>query len=222
MSGCRIVVVPPFDSVSYAQIEAEVLQSFNRSDIVTPDEVRGGYSTLAEAVLTDSRYILVPTAGAPAPAETYIGPTSAHMLLLFMPCLLSKFGPSYGLSRLCKCTQNTACAPVCCSGPGWPALDNLWGKLFLVWTPESFHDYLNLYPNLENALCFVSSVDGNSGDDGGTTVTDPAGVFIQTYDGLSWSSPVTADEVSSFDARVRSLTYYSSDQLSATVSILQI
>ena len=93
---------------------------------------------------------------------------------------------------------------MCCSGPGWPALDSLWGKVFLVWTPESFHDYLNLYPNLENALCFVSSVDGNSGDDGGTTVTDPAGVFIQTFDGLDWTSPVTADEISRFDARVRS------------------
>ena len=83
-------------------------------------------------------------------------------------------------------------------------METLWGKLFLVWTPESFHDYLNLYPNLENALCFVSSVDGNSGDNGGVTVTDPAGVFIQTNDGLSWSSPVTADQISSFDARVRS------------------
>ena len=83
-------------------------------------------------------------------------------------------------------------------------MDTLWGKLFFVWTPESFHDYLNLHPNLENALCFVSSVDGNSGDDGGTTSTDPAGVFIQTLDGLGWSSPVTADEISSFDARVRS------------------
>lgn len=91
---------------------------------------------------------------------------------------------------------------MCCSGPGWPALDTLRGKLFLVWTPESFHDYLNLYPNLENALCFVSSVDGNSGDDGGTTVTDPAGVFIQTYDGLSWSSPVTAAEIAAFETRV--------------------
>lgn len=91
---------------------------------------------------------------------------------------------------------------LCCSGPGWPALDTLRGRLFLVWTPESFHDYLNLYPNLENALCFVSSVDGNSGDDGGTTVTDPAGVFIQTYDGLSWSSPVTAAEIAAFESRV--------------------
>ena len=89
-----------------------------------------------------------------------------------------------------------------CSGPGWPALDTLRGRFFLVWTPESFHDYLNLYPNLENALCFVSSVDGNSGDDGGTTVTDPAGVFIQTYDGLSWSSPVTAAEIAAFETRV--------------------
>ena len=99
---------------------------------------------------------------------------------------------------------------MCCSGPGWPALDTLRGRLFLVWTPESFHDYLNLYPNLENALCFVSSVDGNSGDDGGTTVTDPAGVFIQTYDGLSWSSPVTAAEIAAFETRVSlALTAYS-------------
>ena len=96
-------------------------------------------------------------------------------------------------------------ACVCCSGPGWPALDTLWGRLFFVWTPESFHDYLNLYPNLENALCFVSAVDGNSGDNGGTTVTDPAGVFIQTYDSLNWSSPVTADEILSFEARVSPL-----------------
>lgn len=124
-----------------------------------------------------------------------------------MACI--KWLTSFGLSLLCAphkhvlVTHNTVCVLVCCSGPGWPALDTLWGKLFLVWTPESFLDYLNLYPNLENALCFVSSVDGNSGDDGGTTATDPAGVFIQTYDGLSWSSPVTADEISSFDARVR-------------------
>ena len=95
---------------------------------------------------------------------------------------------------------------MCCSGPGWPALDTLWGKIFFVWTPESFHDYLQLYPNLENALCFVSAVDGNSGDDGGTTVTDPAGVFIQTYDSLSWSSPVTAAQISSFTKRVSSLS----------------
>ena len=91
-----------------------------------------------------------------------------------------------------------------CSGPGWPLLDTLWGRLFLVWTPESFHDYLNLYPNLEHALCFVSSVDGNSGDDGGVTASDPASVFIQTFDSLSWSSPVTADEITSFESRVRS------------------
>ena len=101
------------------------------------------------------------------------------------------------------CTFRVTC--VCCSGPGWPALDTLWGRLFFVWTPESFHDYLNLYPNLENALCFVSAVDGNSGDDGGTTVTDPAGVFIQTYDSLAWSSPVTADQISSFESRVSPL-----------------
>ena len=50
-------MVPDFDAAtSYQQIEAEVLELFNRSDIVTPDEVRGNYSTLAEAVLTDSRY----------------------------------------------------------------------------------------------------------------------------------------------------------------------
>ena len=90
----------------------------------------------------------------------------------------------------------------CCSGPGWPLLDTLWGRLFFVWTPESFHDYLALYPNLEGALCFVSAVDGNSGDSGGQTVTDPAGVFIQTYDSLSWSSPVTNSEIRSFTTRV--------------------
>ena len=89
-----------------------------------------------------------------------------------------------------------------CSGPGWPSLDTLWGRLLLVWTPESFNDYLALHPNLEGALCFVSSVDGNSGDSGGKTVTDPAGVFIQTYDSLSWTSPVKASELRSFTTRV--------------------
>ncbi len=89
-----------------------------------------------------------------------------------------------------------------CSGPGWPTLDTLWGRLLFVWTPESFTDYLALHPNLEGALCFVSSVDGNSGDSGGKTVTDPAGVFIQTYDSLSWSSPVKASELRSFTNRV--------------------
>ena len=64
LSGCRIVRVPEFDAASYAQIEAEVLQSFNRSDIVTPDEVRGNYSTLAEAVLADSRYVIFSSASA--------------------------------------------------------------------------------------------------------------------------------------------------------------
>lgn len=54
----RIIVVPEFDAaMTFEQIEAEVLKIFNRSDIVTPDEVRGNYSTLAEAVLTDSRYV---------------------------------------------------------------------------------------------------------------------------------------------------------------------
>ena len=89
-----------------------------------------------------------------------------------------------------------------CSGPGWPSLDTLWGRLFFVWTPESFTDYLALHPNLEGALCFASAVDGNSGDSGGQTVTDPAGVFIQTYDSLSWSSPVKASELRSFTTRV--------------------
>ncbi len=56
---CRIILVPDFDiAASFQQIEAEVLKVFNRSDIVTPDEVRGNYSTLAEAELADSRYTL--------------------------------------------------------------------------------------------------------------------------------------------------------------------
>lgn len=54
--------MPEFDAASYAQIEAEVLQTFNRSDIVTPDEVRGNFSTLAEAVLADSRYVFCSSA----------------------------------------------------------------------------------------------------------------------------------------------------------------
>lgn len=54
----RIIVVPEYDAaMTFEQIEAEVLKMFNRSDIVTPDEVRGNYSTLAEAVLTDSRCV---------------------------------------------------------------------------------------------------------------------------------------------------------------------
>lgn len=54
--GCRYVTVPVFDDASYDQIEAEVLQFFNMSEIVTPDEVRGNYSTLSDAVLANSRY----------------------------------------------------------------------------------------------------------------------------------------------------------------------
>ncbi|KAL3158498.1 hypothetical protein ABBQ38_010730 [Trebouxia sp. C0009 RCD-2024] len=140
-----IIVVPEYDAaMTFEQIEAEVLKMFNRSDIVTPDEVRGNYSTLAEAVLTDS------------------------------------------------------------SGPGWPALDTLWGRVFLVWTPESVDDYLKLHPNLNDALSFVSSVDGNSGvDGGGVTASDPARVFIQTFENLDWSSPVTADQISSFESRMQ-------------------
>ena len=45
-SFCRFITVPPFDDTSYNQIEAQILTFFNRSDIVTPDEVRGSYSTL--------------------------------------------------------------------------------------------------------------------------------------------------------------------------------
>lgn len=53
---CRYITVPDFDDASYQQIEAEVLMFFNTSDIVTPDEVRGNYTTLSDAVLTNSRY----------------------------------------------------------------------------------------------------------------------------------------------------------------------
>ncbi len=53
---CRYITVPVFDDASYDQIEAEVLQFFNMTEIVTPDEVRGNYSTLSDAVLTNSRY----------------------------------------------------------------------------------------------------------------------------------------------------------------------
>lgn len=53
---CRYVTVPVFDDASYDQIEAEVLQFFNMTEIVTPDEVRGNYSTLSDAVLANSRY----------------------------------------------------------------------------------------------------------------------------------------------------------------------
>ena len=76
------------------------------------------------------------------------------------------------------------------------------GKIFLVWTPESVQDYLGHHPNLEGALSFVSAVDGNSGDDGGQTVTDPAVVFVQTYETLPWASPVTAAEITQFNNRV--------------------
>lgn len=47
--------MPDFDDASYEQIEAEVLVFFNRSDIITPDEVRGNYTTLSDAVLVNSR-----------------------------------------------------------------------------------------------------------------------------------------------------------------------
>ena len=53
---CRYVTVPVFDDASYDQIEAEVLRFFNMTEIVTPDEVRGNYSTLSDAVLVNSRY----------------------------------------------------------------------------------------------------------------------------------------------------------------------
>ena len=56
-SFCRFITVPPFDDTSYNQIEAQILTFFNRSDIVTPDEVRGSYSTLSQAVLQNTRYV---------------------------------------------------------------------------------------------------------------------------------------------------------------------
>lgn len=52
--------MPEFNAASYEQIEAEVLKVFNKSDIITPDEVRGNYSTLSDAVLVNSRYASVP------------------------------------------------------------------------------------------------------------------------------------------------------------------
>ena len=52
--SCSIITVPEFDQGSYIQIEAEFLKFFTKHDIVTPDEVRGNYSTLSEAVLVDS------------------------------------------------------------------------------------------------------------------------------------------------------------------------
>ncbi len=45
-----------FDDASHDQIEAELLQFFNMTEIVTPDEVRGNYSALSDAVLANSRY----------------------------------------------------------------------------------------------------------------------------------------------------------------------
>ena len=83
-------------------------------------------------------------------------------------------------------------------------LSELWGKFLIVWTPESLDDYLNLYPNLEGALCFVSGVDANVGNDPNkAAATDAATVFIQTFDSLSWSKPVNADEITAYEAKVR-------------------
>ena len=94
-----------------------------------------------------------------------------------------------------------------CRGAGWPLLSELWGKFLLVWTPESLDDYLNLYPNLEGALCFVSGVDANVGNDPNkAAATDAATVFIQTFDSLSWSKPVSADEITAYEAKVRFTT----------------
>ena len=101
LSGCRIVVVPEFDAASYAQIEAEVLKSFNRSDIVTPDDVRGNYPTLAEAVLVNSRYVLVPPCSCPCCDPSWPSKcSSAGLLLLFMPCLLPKLESDTSACRL--------------------------------------------------------------------------------------------------------------------------
>lgn len=127
-------------------------------------------------------------------------------MLVLTPLASGCFAWTVLLATTRACT--VTCVHSCCSGPGWPVLDTLWGRVFLVWTPESLDDYLKLYPNLENALCFVSSVDANSGDDGGVTATDPANVFIQTSEDFSWSPPVTADQISSYEARVRSMTSF--------------
>lgn len=108
-----------------------------------------------------------------------------------------------------------------CRGLGWPLLSDLWGKFFLVWTPESYNDYLSLYPNLQGALCFVSAVDGNVGNDpSGTTVSNPAGVFIQSYDSLTWGQPVDADVVSSYEAKVCNLIVACLQKCCKTVHIV--
>ena len=82
-------MVPEFDvATSYQQIEAEVLELFNKSDIVTPDEVRGNYSTLAEAVLTDSRYGCACMASA--------GTASVYLLVLPVSCVQCNLGVCQG------------------------------------------------------------------------------------------------------------------------------
>lgn len=47
----RVVVIPEFDDTSYQEIEAELRGVLNRSNILTPDDVRGSYATLSDAVL---------------------------------------------------------------------------------------------------------------------------------------------------------------------------
>lgn len=93
----------------------------------------------------------------------------------------------------------------------------------MVWTPESYNDYLNLYPNLQGALCFVSVVDGNVGNDpSGATVSNPAGVFIQSYDSLTWGQPVTADEVSSYESKVTIFSLLVTDGQVGCVCVVKV
>ena len=55
---CRVVQIPAFDTTSYQEIEAEVRSVLNESNIVTPDDVRGNYSSLSDAVLPGGRWVL--------------------------------------------------------------------------------------------------------------------------------------------------------------------
>jgi hypothetical protein len=49
--GIEFTQVVPFDRAAFDRLEAEILSVFDRSDIITPDDVRGGAGTLEEAVL---------------------------------------------------------------------------------------------------------------------------------------------------------------------------
>lgn len=97
-------MIPEFDATSYQEIEAEVQAVLNRSNIVTPDDVRGNYSSLSDAVLP-SRGLVAGFAAACIPTHStslnisiaYPGVTS--VVLYWVACYASDVVPL--LSQWC-------------------------------------------------------------------------------------------------------------------------